>query len=125
VGCRLRSFLRACLSRGRCRYPLTLRSRGWVSLYPGHVRTEGVMKGIPEDKLPFSESPIYVGRAVPALAADPRRIKKTGKILLAGEMAKEYGFKDIDGTRPNPTHTVKIGKQFNKTAFERLRKPIE
>ena len=31
MGCRLRSFLRACLSRGRCRYPLTLRSRGWVS----------------------------------------------------------------------------------------------
>jgi dehydrogenase/reductase SDR family protein 1 len=96
-----------------------------VSLYPGHVRTEGVMKGIPEDKLPYTESPMYVGRAVAALAADPRRMKKTGKILLAGEMAKEYGFKDIDGTCPSPTDTVKIGKQFNRTAFERLRRAIE
>ena len=46
-------------------------------------------KGIPKDKLPYTESPMYVGRAAAALAADPKKMKKTGRILLAGEMAKE------------------------------------
>ena len=96
-----------------------------VSLFPGHVRTEGVMKGIPKDKLPYTESPMYVGRAAAALAADPKKMKKTGRILLAGEMAKEYGFEDIDGTCPIPLHLTKAGKQVNKAAFERLRKAIE
>ena len=96
-----------------------------VSLFPGHVRTEGVLRGIPEDKLPYTESPLYAGRAVAALAADARKIKKTGRVLLTGELAGEYGFVDIDGTRPSPPHLTKIGKQVNKAAFARLRKAIE
>ena len=68
---------------------------------------------------------MYVGRAVVALATDPKRMKKTGRILLTGEMAKEYGFRDIDGTCPKPIHLVKIGKGINKAAFERMRKAIE
>ncbi len=96
-----------------------------VSLFPGYVRTEGIMKNLPDDKLPYTESPMYVGRAIAALATDPDKMKKTGRVLLAGEMAKEYGFKDIDGTCPKPIHLVKIGKQVNKAAFERMRKAIE
>ena len=95
-----------------------------VSLYPGYVRTEGVMRGREGEPLPNTESPLYVGRAAAALAADPQIIKKTGQILLAGELAKEYGFEDIDGTQPQPQHMVK-GSGINKAAFTRMRKAFE
>jgi dehydrogenase/reductase SDR family protein 1 len=47
-----------------------------------------------------SESPTFSGRAVAALAADPRRITKSGQALVVAELANEYGFDDIDGRRP-------------------------
>lgn len=43
------------------------------------------------------ESPEFVGKAVVALATDPKRLDKTGKVLLTVDLAHEYGFKDIDG----------------------------
>jgi dehydrogenase/reductase SDR family protein 1 len=48
------------------------------------------------------ETPLFVGRAVEALAADPSVIEKTGQILLASELALEYGFTDVDGKIPPP-----------------------
>jgi NAD(P)-dependent dehydrogenase (short-subunit alcohol dehydrogenase family) len=39
----------------------------------------------------------YVGRAVAALAADPGVIGRSGRVLLVGDVAREYGFTDIDG----------------------------
>ena len=47
-----------------------------------------------------SESPRYVGRAVVALAADPRVKKKSGRVFSSWGLAREYGFTDLDGTRP-------------------------
>jgi hypothetical protein len=47
-----------------------------------------------------TESPAYLGRAVVALAADPRVIEKAGRILTVGELAPEYGFTDVDGRQP-------------------------
>ena len=44
-----------------------------------------------------TESPRYLGRAVAALAADPAVIGKTGSVLRVAELAREYGFTDIDG----------------------------
>jgi len=44
-----------------------------------------------------TESPRYLGRAVAALAADPKVHAKTGTVQYAGELAVEYGFTDIDG----------------------------
>jgi hypothetical protein len=49
----------------------------------------------------LSESTAYVGRGVAHLAADPRAIAKTGKLLFGGDLAKEYGFTDVDGRAPN------------------------
>jgi hypothetical protein len=49
----------------------------------------------------ISESPRYVGRAVAALAADPGRERWNGKSLSSGGLAREYGFTDLDGTRPD------------------------
>jgi hypothetical protein len=49
-----------------------------------------------------SESPQFIGRAVAALAADPKIMEKSGRILVAAALAQEYGFTDIDGKQPIP-----------------------
>ena len=49
----------------------------------------------------LSESPRYVGRAVVALAADPDRARWNQKSVSSGQLAREYGFKDIDGSQPD------------------------
>jgi NAD(P)-dependent dehydrogenase (short-subunit alcohol dehydrogenase family) len=48
-----------------------------------------------------SESPRYVGRAVVALATDPDAKKKTGRVFSSWSLAREYGFTDLDGSRPD------------------------
>ena len=54
----------------------------------------------PQDFL-VSESPRYIGRAVVALAADPRAMKKTGRVFSSWALAREYGFTDLDGSQPH------------------------
>jgi dehydrogenase/reductase SDR family member 1 len=71
-----------------------------VSLYPGLVRTEGILKWKDYLDLSNSESPVFVGRAVAALAADPKVLERTGETLVAAELAEEYGFTDEDGAQP-------------------------
>jgi len=71
-----------------------------VALYPGLVRTEGVLKAGEYFDLSNSESPQFIGRAVAALAADPEVMRRSGQVLIAAELAEEYGFVDIDGKRP-------------------------
>ncbi|MBN1303347.1 MAG: hypothetical protein JXA13_02855, partial [Anaerolineales bacterium] len=63
---------------------------------------ESVMKSADFFDLSNSESPQFIGRAITALAADPDVMKKSGQILVAAEVAKEYGFSDIDGKQPKP-----------------------
>jgi len=71
-----------------------------ISLYPGLVRTESVLRAAEHFDLSNSESPQFVGRAVAALAADPDIMRKSGQVLVAAELAVEYGFVDIDGRQP-------------------------
>jgi len=49
----------------------------------------------------LSEPPRYAGRAVVALAADPERSRWNQKSVSSGQLASEYGFKDIDGSQPD------------------------
>jgi hypothetical protein len=49
----------------------------------------------------ISESPAFVGRAVAALAQDPDVARWHGKSVSSGELAKVYGFTDLDGSRPD------------------------
>jgi NAD(P)-dependent dehydrogenase (short-subunit alcohol dehydrogenase family) len=83
-----------------------------VSLTPGWLRSEMMLEhfGVTEAnwrdaKAPLgfehSESPRYVGRAVAALAADPERTRWNQKSTSSGELARIYGFTDIDGSRPD------------------------
>jgi dehydrogenase/reductase SDR family member 1 len=73
-----------------------------VSLYPGLVRTESVLKAGEYFDLSNSESPQFIGRAVAALANDPNLMQKSGQVLVAAALALEYGFTDIDGKQPRP-----------------------
>lgn len=84
-----------------------LRPHGVASLAvsPGWMRTEFVLAGHGTDEahwqdkaeLARTESPRYLGRAVVALARDPRVMDRTGQVLRVGDLAKEYDFTDIDG----------------------------
>jgi len=72
-----------------------------VSLYPGLVRTEAVLAaGAGVFDLSNSESPEFIGRAVAALAGDPKLMERTGQVVVAAELAREIGFTDVDGKRP-------------------------
>lgn len=73
-----------------------------VSLYPGLVRTERVLAAAKYLDLSNSESPVFVGRAVAALACDERVLTKTGQVVLAAALGLEYGFTDLDGKQPRP-----------------------
>jgi dehydrogenase/reductase SDR family member 1 len=73
-----------------------------VSLYPGLVRTEKVMEAAAWLDLSNSESPQFIGRAIVALAGDPKLIERSGQVLIAANLAQEYGFTDIDGRIPLP-----------------------
>jgi len=98
-----------------------------VALTPGFLRSEAVLDtlgvteanwrdGIAKDPhFSASETPYFVGRAVVALASDPKIFDRTGQAVSSWELAKSYGFKDIDGNRPDWGHyfetVVKVGQQ--------------
>ncbi|HEY1016790.1 MAG TPA: SDR family NAD(P)-dependent oxidoreductase [Herpetosiphonaceae bacterium] len=65
-----------------------------VSLYPGLVRTEGVMLYADYFDLSVSQSPRFVGRAVAALAADPDALSRSGEVLTVDGLAEAYGVAD-------------------------------
>lgn len=84
-----------------------------VSLTPGFLRSEAMLEafGVTEanwrdatTRVPhfaISETPAFVGRAVAALAQDPKVSRWNGKSLSSGQLAKVYGFTDLDGSQPD------------------------
>jgi NAD(P)-dependent dehydrogenase (short-subunit alcohol dehydrogenase family) len=84
-----------------------------VSLTPGWLRSEAMLEAyqVTEDTwrdatkiqphFAISESPAFVGRAVAALAADPDVARWNGQSLSSGELARVYGFTDLDGSQPD------------------------
>lgn len=75
-----------------------------VAVAPGFMRTERVLAAHAANPfdLAATETPEYLGRAVAALAADPNLMEKTGQVLTAGDLAREYGFTDVDGRQLAP-----------------------
>ena len=73
-----------------------------ISMYPGLVRTEGVMENKQFFDMSNSESMQFQGRAVAHLFADPARRKRSGKVFTSAGLALDYGFTDIDGYQPRP-----------------------
>lgn len=56
---------------------------------------------VPPSDFAHSESPRYVGRAVVSLALNPDRNRWNQQSVSSGQLAREYGFTDLDGTRPD------------------------
>ena len=83
-----------------------------VALTPGWMRSEMMLEamGVTEENwregrnphfAAISESPRFVGRAVAALAADPGLARRNGGSFSSGELARDYGFTDTDGSQPD------------------------
>jgi len=84
-----------------------------VAVTPGWLRSEAMLDAyqVTEENwreatkvqphFAISESPAFVGRAVAALAGDAEVARWNGKSVSSGELAKEYGFTDLDGSRPD------------------------
>ncbi len=81
-----------------------------VAVSPGWMRTEFVLAGHQTDEVHWherpalarTESPRYLGRAVVALASDPQVLERSGQALRVGDLARIYGFTDIDGRAVPP-----------------------
>jgi dehydrogenase/reductase SDR family member 1 len=72
-----------------------------ISLYPGLVRTEAVLRSGWFD-LSNSESPEFSGRVIAALWQDSALLARSGQVLVAAAVASELGVQDIDGKQPRP-----------------------
>ncbi|HUC22114.1 MAG TPA: SDR family NAD(P)-dependent oxidoreductase [Streptosporangiaceae bacterium] len=70
-----------------------------LALTPGWVLAERMTDLTPSQRAQ-TESVEYIGRAVAALAADPGVMRHSGQALAVGNLAREYGFTDIDGRQP-------------------------
>ena len=104
-----------------------------VALTPGWLRSEqmldnyGVTEANWQDAFAqqphfvITETPRYVGRAVAALAADPELARWNGQSVSSGQLAKIYGFTDLDGSQPDAwRYVVEVqdaGKPADATGY--------
>lgn len=104
-----------------------------VALTPGWMRSEAMLDayGVTEANwrdatarephFAISETPAYTGRAVAALAADPELARWNGQALSSGQLARAYGFTDLDGSQPDAwrymTEVVDAGKPADTTGY--------
>jgi len=84
-----------------------------MAITPGFLRSESMLQhlGVTEDNwreagkqdpnFLVSESPLFVGRAIAALAADPKVQDRTGMLFGSWELGRDYGLSDYDGRRPD------------------------
>jgi NAD(P)-dependent dehydrogenase (short-subunit alcohol dehydrogenase family) len=84
-----------------------------VAVTPGFLRSERMLEGFGVTEANWrdagkadpnfleSESPLFVGRAVAALAGDPNIHQRSGHLFSSWELGREYGFTDVDGRRPD------------------------
>jgi NAD(P)-dependent dehydrogenase (short-subunit alcohol dehydrogenase family) len=112
-----------------------LRSRGAtaVSLTPGWLRSEAMLDAFKvteqnwreatkfQPHFAISETPAFVGRAVAALAQDPQVSRWNGLSLSSGQLAKVYGFTDLDGSQPDAwrylVEVQDVGKPADVTGY--------
>lgn len=92
-----------------------------LAVTPGFLRSEAMLdhfgvtetnwkEGAKKDpNFIASESPMFVGRGVAALAADRNLFSKSGKVFSSWQLSDEYGFTDVDGQRPH------WGRHFHST----------
>lgn len=108
-------------------YELRRKNVAAIALTPGFLRSEIMLEhfGVAETNwqeaikkdpnYAASETPIYAGRAIAALAADSQVMKKSGRVFSSWGLSDEYGFCDADGRRPHwgRHFTEKYGDKMN------------
>src|SRR5688572_7966046 len=84
-----------------------------MAVTPGFLRSESMLEhfhvtednwrdaGKQDPNFLESESPLFVGRAIAALAADPKVLDRTGMLFSSWELARDYELFDYDGRRPD------------------------
>src|SRR6516164_1763203 len=84
-----------------------------IAITPGFLRSEAMLEGLGVSEANWrdageqdknfleSESPLFVGRAIAALAQDGRVLERSGQLYSSWELGREYGFTDADGRRPD------------------------
>jgi NAD(P)-dependent dehydrogenase (short-subunit alcohol dehydrogenase family) len=84
-----------------------------IAVTPGFLRSESMLQrkrvteanwrdaGSKDPNFLESESPLFVGRAVAALAADANVMRRTGMLFSSWQLARDYDFTDYDGRRPD------------------------
>jgi len=90
-----------------------------VSVTPGFLRSETMLErfrvteanwrdgGKKDKNFLESETPLFLGRGVAALAADPATIEQSGMLFSSWELGRKYGLTDADGNRPDwGAHTI-------------------
>ncbi|CAN7676922.1 MULTISPECIES: SDR family oxidoreductase [Ensifer] len=99
-----------------------------ISITPGWMRSEMMLEHFQvteetwreatkiQPHFVISESPRFVGRAIAALAADPQKARWNGQSLSSGSLAQEYGFTDLDGSRPDCWRYMREVMEQNKPA---------
>ena len=108
-----------------------------VAITPGFLRSEAMLErhgvteanwrdaGKQDSNFLVSETPLFVGRAIAALAADPDVMRHTGQLLSSWELSREYRFTDADGSRPDwGAHTIDWS-QFPEVFLEYFRAGVQ
>jgi NAD(P)-dependent dehydrogenase (short-subunit alcohol dehydrogenase family) len=84
-----------------------------LAVTPGFLRSEWMLDhfGVTEEnwrdaaknvrEFIASETPLFVGRCVAALAADQNVVRKNGRVFASWDLGEEYGVTDADGSRPH------------------------
>lgn len=96
-----------------------------LALHPGFVLTERVAAAadlMGSGPASIAHTPEYVGRAVASLAADAGVARHAGEVLATGDLAREYGFCDVDGRRP-PVFRLE-GRLSLATRMDRLNRAV-
>lgn len=104
-----------------------------VALTPGWMRSEMMLEAyevqesnwrdalVKQPHFAISETPRFTGRAVAALAADPDVGRWSGQSLSSGQLARHYGFTDLDGSRPDCwrylVEVQEAGKEADVTGY--------
>ena len=104
-----------------------------IAITPGYLRSESMLqrfgvteanwrdRGKKDTNFLESETPLFVGRAVAALAADPGIMKRTGQLFSSWEVAREFKLTDEDGRRPDwGAHTIDFSRH-PQALLDRLR----
>jgi NAD(P)-dependent dehydrogenase (short-subunit alcohol dehydrogenase family) len=111
-----------------------LEARGITALAvtPGFLRSEWMLdhfgvteanwRDAAEKVKPFiaSETPLFVGRCIAALAADPAIGQRNGRVFASWDLAEEYGVNDADGTRPHFLRWLRANQPDIASSWKKL-----